>query len=165
MDKIQLTALSSLHNFTPLPATVALKPAKTIQIAEVSVTEIKPVKPPKLQKTSVDDLINSLQGWASAWSQKDFKGYITSYSRGYKGNKVSHQAWVNYRRSRVLKPGTIQVTLSNFQIKSQSNTQAIIDFHQSFKSATYKDKVVKRIHLTKIKNSWKITREVTIAVL
>ena len=165
MGKIKLSALTSLHNVNNLTTIQPAQPAKTIQLASAAIVKTKPVKTKKPPKVTKEQLIKPLQDWAKAWSQKNFKNYTKAYSKGYKGGKANHQTWVNYRRSRILKPGSIQVKLSNFQIKSQSSTRAIIDFHQRFKSPTYKDKVVKRIQLTKIGDSWKITKESTVAVL
>ncbi len=165
MGKIKLSALTSLHNVNDLTIIQPAQPAKTIQVASAPIVKTEPAKTKKPPKVTKEQLIKPLQDWAKAWRQKNFKNYTKAYSKGYKGGKASHQTWVNYRRSRILKPGSIQVKLSNFQIKSQSSTRAIIDFHQSFKSPTYKDKVVKRIQLTKIGDSWKITKESTIAVL
>ena len=168
MDKIQLSALSRLHDVRTLPAVMTAKQADTPITLAATTTELTKKADTPLQKpakTDADDLIKPLQEWASAWSEKDFERYINAYSKNYKGRKGSHQAWVKYRRSRIVKPGAIQVKLSNFQIKSQSQSRAIIDFHQSFKSSAYADKVSKRIYLNNINGSWKITRESTIAVL
>ncbi|MCK4710493.1 MAG: tetratricopeptide repeat protein [Gammaproteobacteria bacterium] len=170
MDKIQLSALSTLYGSTtqtPEPSKPAPKKAKPLQLAKVPapVAETKTIKAIVPAENTQDNLIKPLQDWASAWSQKKFDNYINAYAKDYKGNKASHQAWVNYRRTRIMKAGGINVQLTRFKIKSHSQSQAIIDFHQSFKSPTYRDNVVKRIYLTKINNHWKITKETTIAAL
>lgn len=168
MDKIQLSALSSLHSVaTPSPTLPkpSAKTTKPLQLAAAPVTSkkvLKTIAPPGNPQVKI---IKSLQDWAHAWAQKKFKRYINAYSKNYKGDKPSHQTWVEYRRTRIMKPGSISVKLTNFKIKSYSQSRAIIDFHQSFKSPTYRDKVAKRIHLKKVNDSWIITREFTIAVL
>ncbi len=165
MDKIQLSALTSLHNVSTPIAKPPVKPVKVVQIEPTATIVKKAVEIKRPAQYSVEEFIKPLQEWATAWSQKNFDNYVLAYSKKYKGGKSSHQQWVDYRRSRILKPGSIQVKLTNFEIKSQNNSRAIIDFHQIFKSPTYKDKVVKRIQLTNIDGQWRITRETTLAVL
>lgn len=166
MNRIQLTSLSRLYDASSLTEAQKTKPAKPLVLAAAVAVPVKkldnPVKP---VKNTNDVLIETLKNWSNAWSQKQFGSYINAYSANYSGDRTSHQAWVDYRRSRILKPGTIKVGLTNFKIKSVSESLAIIDFHQSFESPTYRDKVVKRIHLKKINNNWKISRESTVAVL
>ena len=165
MDKIQLSALSSLHNVSMPISKIPVNRVKVRQVEPAATIVKKVIEIKRPTQYSVEVLIKPLQDWATAWSQKNFGNYIRAYAEKYKGGKPSHQKWVDYRRSRIQKPGSIQIKLSNFEIKSQNSSRAIIDFHQSFKSPTYKDKVVKRIQLTRIKGRWKITRETTIAVL
>lgn len=164
MDKIKLSSLTKLHSSSQQQNLASSATAENVQLASAAPAK----KPVTLVQTTVkkqDNLIKPLQDWAQAWSQKKFDQYINAYSKHYKGDKPSHKAWVEHRRSRIMKPGSIKVRLTEIQIKSQNQSRAIIDFNQSFKSDTYADKVVKRIYLTKINDSWKITRERTIAVL
>ena len=165
MDKIQLSALSSLHNVSTPISKPPVKPIEVAQVEPAATIIKKAVEIKKPAQYPIEEFIEPLQNWATAWSQKKFNDYIQAYSKNYKGGKSSHQKWVEYRRSRILKPGSIQVQLSKFEIRSQNSSRAIIDFHQSFKSPTYRDKVVKRVRMTHINGQWKITRETTIAVL
>lgn len=166
MDKIQLTALTSIYDNSSLAALPETQTSSTDKPPTRSIKQ--QTIPPPLQKpvkVTLEELTSPLLEWASAWSRKDFNRYINAYVSTYKGDRANHQAWVNYRRSRIVKPGSIRVNLSDFRIKSQTQTRATIDFKQSFKSSTYADKIIKRIHLKQINGSWKITRESTIAVL
>ncbi len=192
MDKIHLSALTKLYS-TPTaktPATLVAsaerprpiqhKPVPKLAIAPTPPTKpqqvtpqpaqstkpippVTPVKatPPKPQATPVD----AIRQWAQAWSNKNFARYLEAYRDNYKDRKPSHQAWVAYRRSRILKPGFIHVVVDRFKTKSASATRAIIDFRQQFSSPNYKDRVIKRLYLSKINGQWKITREKTLSVL
>ncbi len=163
MDKVQLSALTTLYDVRESPV-IPPQPVKNIPLTgSVSIVEKKPAPEPEIAKKT--DPVKSLQDWATAWSQKDFEKYIDAYTYNFKGGKSSHQQWLDYRRSRILRQGSISVKLSNFQIKSRGQSKVVIDFQQNFKSPTYRDKVIKRVHLTKTGNNWKITREITIAVL
>jgi tetratricopeptide (TPR) repeat protein len=179
VHKIKLTALTNLDS---LPASsIGVKPVieKPLQTAAVEkniapVLEQKPVtkaplqleKPPVTEKPlSNEELIKIVQNWAQAWSKKDIKTYLDAYTSYFKGRKASHKEWVEIRKNRIKRPGNISVKISNITIKSSTPDQAIVDFHQSYSSATYSDKVVKRVHLTKTGKNWKISRENTLAVL
>ncbi len=163
MSKIKLSTLSELYDYQQEEIVTEAKP---VQLAENSKPLINTTKPLKIepQKTTVD-VIKILQAWASAWSNQDIDSYINAYSSDYRGKKTNHQAWINYRRVRISKPDSIEIKLSDFKIKSQTSSLAIINFNQSFKSSNYSDKVIKQIHLKNINGNWKITREVTVDVL
>jgi tetratricopeptide (TPR) repeat protein len=110
-------------------------------------------------------LVNQLIGWAKAWSEKKFDAYIGYYSGDHKLDLPTHQAWVEHRRKRVLRPGYIKIEVSNFRIRAQSDNRATIDFEQSFNSLDYSDRVIKRIRLNRINSKWKITDERVVSVL
>lgn len=110
-------------------------------------------------------LISILNRWASAWRDQEFDQYVTAYTTDYKGRYRNHQQWVKERRKRVIRADRITLELSQFQVKSLSAQRAIINFQQRYQSATYRDKVVKRIHLVNQDGQWKIAREVTLSVL
>ena len=133
----------------------------TIDIQDQAASEQQQAEIRKIEQT----LIKTVEDWASKWSSKDFDGYINAYSKTYKGNQPSHQAWVDYRRPRILRAGHIQVNLSNIHIKSRDAKSAIIDFDQSYQSANYRDMIRKRINLIHTDEGWKIQRERTLAVL
>jgi len=110
-------------------------------------------------------LVNQLISWAKAWSEKRFDAYIGYYSGDHKLDLPSHEAWVGYRKKRILKPGYIKIEVSNFQIRAQSENRATIDFEQSFTSLNYSDRVIKRLRLDRINSKWKITDERVLSVL
>jgi tetratricopeptide (TPR) repeat protein len=110
-------------------------------------------------------LIRSIKSWAKAWSAKDFDRYVAHYIDGYRDAKPSHRAWLDYRRARIVRPGFIRVEVDHFKVKSASAQRAIIDFRQRFTSPNYRDRVLKRLYLSKTASGWKISREKTLAVL
>lgn len=186
MDKIQLTALSQLHDWkgpptSPATETIKLAEAKSSRLAESGeqkkppTTKTIPVVVARAQTNTRDitepdprprpSVIQSLKDWASAWSEKRFDRYIQAYQADYNDGKKSHDDWVAFRRSRIVKPGRIKVELSQIDVVSLSGNHAVVDFNQKFTSASYRDKVRKRIHLTRFGENWKITKEKTLAVL
>jgi len=173
MDKLQLSALSSLSGTAPQKRAAAQSTITTAVPALTAAPALVPVPvtvtPPETGTSTPPDiqqlLIRTLQNWATAWERQNIDDYLDAYTADYKGNKADHNSWVEYRRSRILKPARIKVTISNIKVKSVTPGRAVIDFQQSFSSDNYRDKVTKRITLTKIRDEWKISREKTIAVL
>lgn len=102
--------------------------------------------------------------WAKAWKTKQFNAYIQSYTVGYAPKNLNHQQWLKQREKRIKRPGSIKVTVNNFDIKFNNN-KAYVNFDQSYQSATYQDKVRKRMHLMLVNKHWRITSEVTLSVL
>lgn len=171
LHNIKLTALTSLHLIPVQSKTPGVKTMPQIQLAKAPATpeqenSSKNTNPQTDTAKQLDQILTHIiQNWAAAWGNKQFGTYINAYTANYKGNNSSHNAWVDYRRSRIKRPGKISVKISNIHIKSRNATRAIIDFHQTYKSATYQDKIAKRIYLTKINNNWKISREKILAIL
>lgn len=176
MDKIQLVALTDLHSPPAEMPTKTKSVDSGIQVAStqnttpvtVNVTQQEPIPAPKVslpEPVTDTELMQVIRDWATAWSGKDFDTYINAYAGNYRGRQGSHAAWIKHRRSRIVRPGNISVKVDKIRVKSRSNTRAIVDFQQAFKSATYRDKVVKRIVLSKINGRWLITRETTLSVL
>ena len=110
-------------------------------------------------------LFERVRRWARAWSDKDFDAYTGFYAPGYRADFASHEQWLEQRRSRILRPGDIRVDVSDFEIRSQSENRAIIDFKQAFDSPTYSDRVVKRLVLNRFGAQWQITDERVLSVL
>jgi tetratricopeptide (TPR) repeat protein len=110
-------------------------------------------------------LIERVKSWAQAWSNQDFVAYTDVYSADYRAKFESHAQWVEQRRKRIMRPGTIKVEISNILIRWRGKNRAIIDFKQAFDSANYSDRVVKRLDFSWIGSQWKITEERVLSVL
>ena len=171
IDSIQLSELTRIHSLPEPVVTVVKAPPVSVQVTKLEPRDIPPppsqaAQPPQTDIEELEQtLIQTVKDWANHWSSKNFDAYVDAYTRSFKGKLVSHQAWVEYRRPRILRPGRLQVTLSNIHIKSRNADSAIIDFDQSYQSATYRDKIRKRINLISTDMGWKINRERTLAVL
>lgn len=110
-------------------------------------------------------LIEAVRRWARAWSEKNFDAYTGYYAGDYRADYATREQWIAQRRSRILRPGEIRVAVDDFEIRSQSENRAIIDFKQAFDSPTYSDRVVKRLVLNRLGDQWKITEERVLSVL
>jgi len=139
--KIELTAITELETApAQLPATESAPEPTLVNFAN--------------QETR---LIESVKAWAQAWSDKDFAAYTGFYTPQYRAKFESHQQWLEQRRNRITRPGTINVEVSDIQIKWRSEDRAFIDFKQAFDSPRYSDRVKKRLGFNLIGSEWKIT--------
>ena len=139
--KIELTAITELETApAQLPATESAPEPTLVNFAN--------------QETR---LIESAKAWAQAWSDKDFAAYTGFYTPQYRAKFESHQQWLEQRRNRITRPGTINVEVSDIQIKWRSEDRAFIDFKQAFDSPRYSDRVKKRLGFNLIGSEWKIT--------
>jgi tetratricopeptide (TPR) repeat protein len=157
---VPLPATGPQPTARPEPVVAVITPAPTVVEAPPATPE---TTAPGLPSEAL--LQSTIEKWARAWDQKDFDTYINAYTDDYRGRRANHAAWVKFRRSRVLRPGDIRVTLSNIRVHSRSADRAVIDFHQAYSSPNYRDKVAKRVVLVNDRGIWKIARESTLAVL
>jgi hypothetical protein len=121
----------------------------------------KVTKSAKAEESTVEQQItNNLRSWANAWSNKDYKGYIATYTNVYRPNaKLTHKQWVQQREHRIAKPKFIKVSISNIKVKLLQDNLAEALFEQRYQSDTYKDAVKKRVMLVNSNGQWKISLE------
>jgi tetratricopeptide (TPR) repeat protein len=146
-----------------------------IELTAITDLETAPAQLPETEIAAAPTLVNfanqetllieSVKSWAQAWSDKDFAGYTGFYTPRYRAKFESHQQWVEQRRKRITRPGTISVEVSDIQIKWRSENRAIIDFKQAFDSPRYSDRVMKRLGFSLTGSQWKIIEERVLSVL
>ena len=98
--------------------------------------------------------------WAEVWSAKDFNGYVSLYSQGFETkNHASRQAWADYRRPRVTRPGDILVELSDIRVRALSDDQVEVRFRQRYDSPNLKVTSQRSLVWHRDAGQWKILRE------
>ena len=146
-----------------------------IELTAITELEMAPAQLPETERAPKPTLVNfanqetrlieSVKSWAQAWSDKDFIAYTGFYTPQYRAKFESHQQWLEQRRNRITRPGTINVEVSDIEIKWRSEDRAFIDFKQAFDSPRYSDRVKKRLGFNLIGSEWKITEERVLSVL
>lgn len=155
-------------------------PETGTQIAPVATTELSTLVTPtsieenaaptssetRLDKTSQEQEIeNTVSAWATAWSNQDVSSYIASYIEGYSPEGKTHSAWAKLRKSKLTRPKSINVELSQIQTQVLDENTARVEFVQSYQSNTYKDKVLKELSLQKHNQKWLISWEKTLKTI
>ena len=106
------------------------------------------------------DVIDSLQAWAAAWSAQAVDLYLSFYHRDYKPARgVSRSSWQAQRRDRLKRPKWIQIELDEINVELTAENRAKVTLVQSYKSNTYQDKTRKQVLLAATSNGWRILKE------
>ncbi|SHI59347.1 Protein of unknown function [Malonomonas rubra DSM 5091] len=104
-----------------------------------------------------------LNKWRGAWSAQDVEGYLSCYGQEFAPEKGTREEWAEQRRNRLLKPKSIEVTVSNIKVLSEQGNRAEIRFRQRYKSDNYADEVVKVLTLGLERGELVIVAERTIS--
>ncbi len=120
-----------------------------------------PAVPAKAAATPpVAELSRTVQDWAAAWSRKDVKGYLGHYAADFKvPDGKSRSTWEAERRSRIAKPGAIEVRVENVKVKSIAADRADATFRQHYKAVGLKTSTTKTLTLVRRDGRWLIQQE------
>lgn len=138
----------------PVAKPAELKPAEPSRPAEPAAT---PAKPPVNLTAEVS---KAVEAWAAAWSKKDMKAYLGHYARDFRiPDRQSRSAWEAERTRRIVKPGAIQVSVDDIQVKAEGADQATARFRQYYKSAKFKSSGTKTLSMVRQDGRWLILEE------
>jgi tetratricopeptide (TPR) repeat protein len=145
------------------PVVAAIQPkVPTVVTSSPSGTNQPSVAPPVVANAVAgSDVEAAVQEWAQAWSNRDMKGYLGSYTRDFApADKGSHAAWAEERKSRIMGKTRISVKLSSITTNVKGNT-ATVTFRQDYKADSLATNSRKTLELVKSGDRWLITKEVT----
>ncbi len=145
------------------PPVAAVKPVEKMPEPVAAVKAPAPAVKPTVEKAPVaggeSEVTKALQGWASAWSSKDVKGYLGYYASDFQTPKgVARKAWEAERSQRIDKPGKLQVSVDDIKI-SVAGDKATVRFRQHYTSSTLKSSATKTIVFVKSGGKWLIQQE------
>ena len=102
----------------------------------------------------------AIRGWATAWANQDVEAYLGSYSRDFQPTGgLSREAWEAKRRERLTAPTSIEVELSEIDVRIGENDHVTATFVQQYRSDRYRDAVKKNLELVREQGQWKILKE------
>ena len=119
---------------------------------------VKAVTTPSTDDVTAD-VTSAVQAWAEAWSAKDVEQYFASYADNFKPIGLSKNVWQAQRKTRISKPKSIAVTLSDLKIKLNDDSHANATFTQNYRADSYQDKTRKTLQLEKSDGAWLIVSE------
>ncbi|KPA16434.1 conserved hypothetical protein, secreted [Candidatus Magnetomorum sp. HK-1] len=114
---------------------------------------------PELKVIEENAIIKALKTWASVWSRKDLKAYISMYAPDFKPpQNMSRKTWERQRKNR-LKKKYINVTIANPQITFVTCALSRVTFDQFYQSGSYEDQTKKLVLFKKVGPDWRIIKE------
>ena len=106
------------------------------------------------------DVTKSVEAWATAWSKKDVKGYLSHYAADFKTPSGESRAkWEADRAQRIDKPGVISVSVEGMQVEAEGANKATARFRQLYRSAKLKTSSRKALVLVRQDGKWLIQQE------
>ena len=149
----------------PSPSIVAKTP-ESEKIDDSHKLTSKQVEEPILESSMRESLVEAIDEWAKAWSNKDVSNYLSSYSKDFSvpGNR-SRKNWEDLRKDRLSRPKFIRVTLEYQRFVQVEEDVVDVFFRQTYSSNTYRDVTDKVLRMTKVlrmrkeDSDWKILIE------
>jgi hypothetical protein len=106
------------------------------------------------------EILDTLEAWAGAWSGQRAEDYLAFYSPEFRSTRGrSFEAWAGLRRQRILGPGYIRVELDRIEVEPAGPDSATASFVQSYTSDGFSDRVAKRLELARAEDGWRIVAE------
>jgi hypothetical protein len=112
---------------------------------------------PELAHAALEETI---QAWATAWSEQNVDGYLAFYSVHFDPEgSVNRADWEAVRRSRILRPSWIRLTVGPITASAIEEDRVSATFLQTYATETYSDQVKKTLILAREQGGWKIVHE------
>jgi tetratricopeptide (TPR) repeat protein len=155
----------------PAPTVVAAAPAAKEPVkapVAVAAAESKPVpdksgeKPAEKPAASGNaEVLETVNGWAKAWSAKNVDAYLAFYGKDFKTPGGEARAdWEKGRRVRISAPKSIAVTVETPKVSLSGDGQASVTFRQGYRSDVIKaTSTTKTLVLAKSDGRWLIQQE------
>ncbi|MHB1085772.1 MAG: outer membrane protein assembly factor BamE domain-containing protein [Thiobacillus sp.] len=139
---------------------------------ETSVEEIKPDVIPAfpdanpVASASDAPVLKALNAWVDAWSRRDEDAYIAAYDASFvpQGGD-SYASWEKRRRLLLNVAKNIELKISSPSVDWAGDGSATITFNQFYRSDSYRDAVVKQLHMVEHDGEWLIVDEKVVSIL
>ena len=147
------------------PAAVAAAPKSAPPAAaeaksEAAAPKTEPAKATATPPGAGDEVLKTVQAWASAWSKKDVDAYLAFYANDFKPPKGEARAqWEKARKERISAPKRIQVTIEAPKVTLKGDDNAVVSFRQKYRSDNLQSSNSKTLILVRAEGKWKIQQE------
>lgn len=138
--------------------------ADKVALAKAAADKAKADKADKARADAASDgdknaVLNSLNTWAKAWSDKDVRSYLAHYASDFDTpGGAARKDWAEERRARIEDKGRISVKVSNAQVVIKGNT-ATVRYRQIYNSNRLTVDSRKTLVFVKQGNRWLIKQE------
>jgi hypothetical protein len=105
-------------------------------------------------------VIEAVNVWVESWQTGDIEAYLSSYVSDFKPRRdIKHSIWEQQRRKRFSSVAEISIELQTEEINPLNDKFVEIVFLQDYRSRNYRDRVRKRLLLSRQRGRWLIARE------
>ena len=138
------------------PAVIAAVEPKARSRAWKKTRQRRPASP----TSSNAEILETVNGWAKAWSSQNVDAYLAYYGKDFKTPGGESRAdWEKARRARISGPKSIHVRVEGPKV-SMSGDQASVTFRQGYSSDVLKGaNTTKTLVLAKSEGRWLIQQE------
>ena len=108
-----------------------------------------------------------VQDWSRAWANQDVERYLEQYSLTFipADSSLDWASWKFLRYTRLTRPTTIELALSEIEFTQLDAEQATVVFNQVYRSNLYQDVVIKSLELVNENGQWKISAEEVLEII
>lgn len=118
------------------------------------------------QSAPQEEVRAMLEAWAAAWSHQDVETYLSFYAPDFAPPRGMARAdWEAERRARLARPGHIEVTLEDIEVRPRGADAATVRVVQGYRSNDYQDRTRKAFSVVHRDGRWLITSERTLQIL
>jgi Flp pilus assembly protein TadD len=149
------------------PGTTAEAPAAVAAAPKAAPRPPAPAKAAPEKKTEAaalppggEEVLKTVEAWATAWSKKDVAGYLAFYANDFKTPKGEPRAeWEKARKQRISAPKRIQVTIESPKVTLKGEDSAVVSFRQRYRSDNLQSNNSKTLVLVRAEGKWRIQQE------
>ncbi|WP_228028066.1 L,D-transpeptidase Cds6 family protein [Chitinibacter fontanus] len=112
----------------------------------------------KSESAARQQVVASVENWASAWSRQNVNGYINSYAKSFKA-PGGRAAWEKDREAKISAPKSIDVNVRDIKVEMIDEKTAKVRLRQDYKSDRLSSSTGKTLIMEKAGNRWLIREE------
>ena len=144
------------------PAAKAVEPAAKVAPPQVE-PAAKAAAPAAKTAPAADasaEVLNTVNGWAQAWSNNDVSGYLGYYASSFQTPRGEPRSdWEASRKARIAKPKKIEVKVEVPKVSFADANRVSVTFRQNYNSPNLKVSSMKTLILVKAGDRWLIQQE------
>ena len=111
-------------------------------------------------------VLQAVDAWAAAWARRDLDAYFAAYDANFvPADGISRSAWEARKRRVIGSAKRIAVDIASPRVGRTEEGTVTVTFEQFYRSDSYRDAVVKQLHLVERDGRWLIVEENVLSVL
>lgn len=145
----------------PEPQTRTISPAPAAPIAQVAPAPTTETTPPVPVRNNDDQVLDLLEAWRQAWSNRDVESYLSHYAPDFTPADGQKRAdWAAARRKNISSRPDINVQVREPRLERIDENQIRLEFLQDYAAGAFREKdQAKTLLLVRKNDRWQIAGE------